>query len=92
MITPWKNIIFSGIVLKKYNILKKEYIKSNILKTFWCDKRYLKTKIKSYEGKINASFHDDRMPKVGAHFVYISLIWINYVFEIGKNYHPQVFL
>ena len=27
------------------------------------NEKYFKTKIKSYEGKINISFHDNRIPK-----------------------------
>ena len=34
MITPWKSIIFSGIVLKKYNILKRNILKEIYLKSF----------------------------------------------------------
>ena len=28
-----------------------------------CNEKYLKTKTKSYEGKINTNFHDDKMPE-----------------------------
>ena len=33
------------------------------------DKKYLKTKIKSYEGKINTNFHDDGISKESSHCI-----------------------
>ena len=32
------------------------------------------------------------MPKEGSHCICLSVILIDYVLEIGKNYYPQVFL
>ena len=34
-------------------------------------KKYLKTKIKSYEGKINTNFHNDKMPRKGSYCIYL---------------------
>ena len=53
---------------------------------------YLKINIKSYEGKINTSFQDNRIAKEGSHCIYLSVILIGFVFETDKNYYPQVFL
>ena len=56
----WKNIIKSG--LKSVIVLDIEPV---------YNEKTIKTKIKSYEGKINTSFCDDRMPKEGSHCIYL---------------------
>ena len=56
----WKNIIKSG--LKSVIVLDIEPV---------YNEKTIKTKIKSYEGKINTSFRDDRMPKEGFHGIYL---------------------
>ena len=37
-------------------------------------------------------FPTDGMPKEGSHCICLSVILIDSVLEIGKNYYPQVFL
>ena len=32
------------------------------------------------------------MPKEGSHCICLSVILIDFVFKIGKNYYPQMFL
>ena len=54
--------------------------------------RYLKSKIKFYEGKISRSFHGDKMLKKGSQCIYLSVILIDFVFRVGKNCDPQQFL
>ena len=54
--------------------------------------KVLKAKRKSFECKINTNFHDDVIPKKYCHCVYFFVILIDFVFEIDKNYYPQVFL
>ena len=49
-----------------------------------------KTKIKADEGKINTNFHNDKMLEKGSHC--LSLVLIDSVFKMGKNYYPQVSL
>ena len=53
---------------------------------------YLKTKKKSYERKINISFHNDKIPKEGSQCICLSVILINSVFRAGKNYCLKVLL
>ena len=53
-------------LLKKYNKFWDKV--SNNIKTDFdsepvYNEKYLKTKIKTYEGKISTNFHDDRIPK-----------------------------
>ena len=54
--------------------------------------KYLKPKIKSYNGKINTNFLNNKIPKEGSQFICWSVILIDSVFRAGKNYYPQVFL
>ena len=78
IIKPW---IKSAIVLKKGFDSEPVY-----------NEKYLKIKIKSYEGKISTNFHDDRIPNEGSHCAILSVILIDSLFEPCKNYYPQVFL
>ena len=48
----------------------------------------LKTKIKSYNEKINTNFPDNKIPKEGSQFICLSVIFIDSVFITGKNYYP----
>ena len=81
-------------LLEKYNEIWKEFnncIKkgSDIEPVY--NGKYLKTKIKSYEEKINTNFPSDKIPKEGSQCICLSIILINSVFKTGKNYYPQVF-
>ena len=55
------------------------------------NEKYLKTKIKSYEGKTNTNFCGDKMPK-GSQVICLSVILIDSVFKTGENYYLQVLL
>ena len=56
------------------------------------NEKNLKTKIKSYNGKINTSFHNNKIPKEGSQLICLSVILIDSFLRLGKNYYPQVFL
>ena len=56
------------------------------------NKKYLRTKMKSYEGKISTNFHGDKMAKEESQGICLSVILIDSVFRTGKNYYSQVFL
>ena len=56
------------------------------------NEKYLKTKLKTYEGKINASFLDDKMHKKSSYCTCLSVILIVPVLKMGKSYYPQAFL
>ena len=82
-------------LLEKYNeiwdkfshTIKKGFDKEPVYK-----EKHLKTKIKSYEGKVITNFNDDKMLKDGSRCISPSVILIDSVFKMGKNYYPQVFL
>ena len=75
-------------LLEKYNEIW-ENVKNNIEEEFDSqpvyNKKYVKAKIKSYNGKINTDLHNNKIPKGGSQF-------LNSIFRTDKNYHPQVFL
>ena len=82
-------------LLQKYNEIW-EKVRNSTEKEFNSEpvynEKYLKTKIKSYNGKINANFHNNKIPKEGSQCICLSVILINSVFRTGENYYPQVFL
>ena len=49
-------------------------------------KKYLKSKINSIEGEININFHDNRILNEGFHCIGLSLMLLDSVFKMGKNY------
>ena len=70
--------------------------KNTINKEFDSDpatnEKFLKAKTKSYNGKINTNFHNNKIPEEGSQFTCLSVILIDPVFRTGNNYYPQVFL
>ena len=46
----------------------------------------------SYERKINTSFNDGGVPKEGSGSICLSVLLIDFVFKMGKNYYPKVLL
>ena len=55
-------------------------------------KKYLKIKLKFYSRKINTNFQNSKIPKKGSQCIFLSVILINSLFKIDKNYYPQVYL
>ena len=82
-------------MLEKYNEIWKK-VSNSIKKGFDSkpvyNEKYLETKIKSYQGKMNSNFHDNKTPKEGSQCICLSAILINSVFRIDKNHYPQVYL
>ena len=85
MMNYWKNKMKFG---KKLKTVSKENF---IVEPVYNDK-YLKAEIKSYNGKINTNFHDNKITKEGSNLICLSVILIESVFRTGKNYYPQVLL
>ena len=72
---------------KVKNIIKKESDSEPVYK-----EKYLKAKIKRYNGNINTIFHNNKISKERSQFICLSVILMDSVFRTGKNYYPQVFL
>ena len=71
MMSCWKKIIKSGIKLAI--VLKEGFDSEPVYR-----EKYLKTKIKSSEVKINTNFHDDEIPKEDSHCICL-LVILKYV-------------
>ena len=82
-------------LLEKYNKIW-EKVRNNIKKEFdsesVCNEKYVKAKVKSFNERINTHFHNNKIPKEGFQFIWLSVILIDSVFIIGKSYYPQVLL
>ena len=42
--------------------------------------------MKPNEAKVNKNFHNDKMPKNGSHCVCLSLVLIDFIFNMDENY------
>ena len=90
---------YMSFLMIEYELLEKfneiwEKVKNSIKKKFDSElvynEKYLKAKIKSYNGKINTHFHTNKIPKESSTFICLSVIVIGSVFRTGKNYYAQV--
>ena len=53
------------------------------------NEKYLKTKIKSNNGKINKNFHNNKIPKEGPQFICLSVMLLDSIFKKGKIDYRQ---
>ena len=67
-------------------------IEFDSLPVYGDDDKYIKTKIKLYEDKINTNFQGKKIPKENASFKYLSLIMLDSVIGANKKYDPQTLL
>ena len=56
------------------------------------NEKYLKTKLKYYEGKINTNFHSDRIPKDGSQCIWLSVILIDSIYRTSKKNQVLLFI
>ena len=49
---------------------------------------YIKTKVKVYDNRVNTSFQGKETPKGDSGYKCLSLIMLDSVVKIGKNYYP----
>ena len=82
-------------VLDKYNdiwdvIKKKLKIKFHSMPVY--DEKYLKTKVREYDGVIKTNFLGNDVPKENMHYTCIACITIDSVMKMDKKYFPQVYL
>ena len=71
------------ICYKIRNTIEKGFDSESVYKI-----KYLKTKLKFYEEKVNTNFHNDQMPKQGSYCISLSVMLIKSVLKMGKNYYP----
>ena len=81
-------------LLEKYNEIW-EKIKNSLKKEFDSkpvyNEKYLKAKTKSYNGKINTTFYDNKISKESSKFICLSVILVDSVFGTVKKYYSQAF-
>ena len=51
--------------------------------------KYIKTKIKMYEDRVNTNFQSKKVPKENTSYKCLSLIMLDSVIRVNKKYHPQ---
>ena len=56
------------------------------------DDKYIKTKIKMYEDRVNTNFQVKKVPKENASYKCLSLIVSDSVISVNKKFYPQTFL
>ena len=77
---------YKEIWKKVSNAIKKEF-DSNLVYI----KKYLRTKIKSYKGKINKNFCN-KIPKEGSQYICLSVVLLDSIFKTDKNVILKFFL
>ena len=78
---------YKEIWKKVSNAIKKEF-DSNLVYI----KKYLRTKIKSYKGKINTNFYNNKIPKEGSQYICLSVVLLDSIFKTDKNVILKFFL
>ena len=56
------------------------------------ESKYLKTKVREYNGMIKTNFLNNSMPKENMHYTCIACITIDSAMKMGKKYFLQVYL
>ena len=56
------------------------------------DEKYIKAKVREFNGVINTNFSDDEVPTESMHYTWIACITVNSVIRMEKNNYPQVYL
>ena len=74
-------------LLEKYNIMKTKFGSNPVY-----NEKYVKTKMKVYDKKINRDFYSNKMPKESSEFLCLSVILLHSVYIKDNKYYPQVFL
>ena len=82
------SLIKNEKLLEKYEIwrkvsymIKKEFDSKPVY-----NEKYVKTKIKSHNGKIDTNFHNNKIPKKGSQCNCLSVILIDSVYRKDKDY------
>ena len=55
------------------------------------NEKYIKTKIKMYEDRVNTNFQGKKVSKENASYKCLSLIMLDSVIRVNKKYYPQIF-
>ena len=88
-------VIKDDDVLDKYNkiwdkIKETLSIKFHSMPVY--DEKYIKTKVREFNGVIKANFLGDELPKENEHYTCIACVTIDSVMRMEKKNYPQVYL
>ena len=88
-------LIKNDELLEKYNEIWDKF--SKVMKNKFdsvpvYDDKYLETKIKFFEEKLNTNFHEYKAPKEGSQYICLSVNLVDSIFRLGKKYYPQLLL
>ena len=93
-----KNISFKiedESVFFKYNVICNK-IKKTLNTKFHSqpiyDYKYIKTKVKAFDGVINTLFSDNKIPREGNHYICIAAICIGSILNVDKKNYLQSYL
>ena len=56
------------------------------------NEKYIKIKVKEFNGVVNTNFWSDKVPKEGVHHTCMACISINSVMKMEKKNYPQFYL
>ena len=83
--------------LKKYNKIWEK--NSNLINikfdrepVYGCNDKYITTKIKMYEDRVNTNFQGKKLPKEDTSYICLSLTVLDSVIRAYKKYYPQTLL
>ena len=81
-------------LLRKYNKIWEKIgnllnIEFDIEPVYGDGDKYIKTKIKMYEDRVNTNFQGKKVPKENASYKCLSLIMLDSVIRVNKKYYPQ---
>ena len=82
-------------VLDKYNKIwdkVKEKLNIKFHSEPIYDKKYIKAKVREFDGVIKTNFLDNKVPKENMHYTCIPCVTIDSVMRMDKKYYPQVYL
>ena len=82
-------------VLDKYNKISekiKEKLNIRFHSTPLYDEKYIKAKVREFNGVIKTNFLSDKIPKENAHYTCIACITIDSNMRMEKKNYPQVYL
>ena len=94
----WENMSFiieNYIVLVNYNEIWNKIKKALDIKFHGkpvYDEKYIKIKVKIFNGVVNTVFSDNKIPEESVHYLCIAVINIDSVIRIDKKNYPQVYL
>ena len=88
-------LIKDNKLLEKYNEIQ-EKVRNINYKEFdsnpVCNEKYIKTKIKDYNKKVNTNFNGNKMPIESLECNCLSVILLNSFYKKDNKYYPQMFL